>query len=179
MKHIIGLAGIAGSGKDTVANIIVQSDPRYCRVALADPVRRHCISLYGLDHNKLIADYEYKETIIPRWGLSPRQILQRYGTEVCRAIHPDTWVRYLFECIHQSNFFHFVVPDVRFRNEVDAIGRGGGQVWWVERPGAGSDTGAAHISENSVCATDCDSVLINGGTIHDLGRAVAGLVARL
>lgn len=167
---IIGLAGRAGAGKNTVADCLCELMPGARQIAFADPLRRIAADLYGL-HPHQLTDRDAKEAVIPQWGLSPRQILQRLGTEVGRQIHPETWTRYLERQVRAEPGVEWIVTDVRMPNEVDTIERLGGVVWWVERPGAG--TRHAHATESELNPHDFSYSVANDGDLSDLRRAVA------
>jgi len=107
--------------------------------------------------------------------LTPREALQKLGTEWGRECYPDTWVdlcirtsAHLLDNIYarydqqrgayqamvdtQSALNYRIkgvaVPDVRFLNEIRAIKQAGGKVIRISRPGAGLDgAGALHVSE--------------------------------
>lgn len=79
--------------------------------------------------------------------LTPRTLLQLLGTECGRrVIHPEIWVNSLmaeYKGIEQPNkpgqerqisFPNWVITDVRFPNEAEAIKRKGGIVLRIERP---------------------------------------------
>lgn len=170
--NIIGIAGRAGAGKDTVAQFILDEHPDWQRVAFADPLRRVAADLYELDAEQM-SDRDLKEQAIPEWGLSPRQILQRLGTEVARSIHPQTWVLYALRTIADSSASGFVIPDTRFENEVQLIRQLGGLVWWIDRE---TDPVSAHASEKELSACDCDDVIPNTGTLEDLRQTVRGQI---
>jgi hypothetical protein len=167
---IIGLAGRAGSGKDTAAQFILDEHPNWQRVAFADPLRRIAADLYDLDPEQM-SDRGLKEQELPEWGLSPRQILQRLGTEVVRSVHPQTWILYALRTISESDADGFVIPDTRFANEVELIRNLGGVIWWVDRD---TDAVCAHASEKELTAGDCDAVIPNTGSLDDLRAAVRG-----
>jgi hypothetical protein len=102
--------------------------------------------------------------------LTPRVILQKLGTEGGRmAIHPNIWVNALF-----ANFDEhcdWVVTDVRFLNEVQAIKDRGGIVIRVNRPGH-EGTGS-HLSETALDGyRGFDYVINNDGTLEDLKKSV-------
>jgi ABC-type glutathione transport system ATPase component len=129
---IIGITGKKGSGKDTLADMMITE--RKCRatekISLAFDLKRVAQTLWDLDFFQC-NDPVRKEEIDPRWGLSPREILQRLGTEVARSIHPDTWVRRTIATMVEHYSFRdpfahvrpdvFLIPDVRFLNEVAAL----------------------------------------------------------
>ena len=60
-----------------------------------------------------------------KWGFSVGELLQLVGTEVVRSIHPDAWILSLFEH-YDAETSYWILDDVRFRNEADAIRSHGG-----------------------------------------------------
>jgi hypothetical protein len=49
---LVGVAGLAGSGKDTVADILV-SKYGFCRVSFADPLKRYAMEVYDFTEEQL------------------------------------------------------------------------------------------------------------------------------
>lgn len=152
MYELIGIAGKAGSGKDTVAEYIEPFG--YRRRALADNIKFIARFIYDLEPEQM-NDPQLKEQPLDEWdGLTPRQILQRLGTEVGRSVHEETWVRSLFHWIDDhweisSDWGKgYVIPDVRFPNEAKAIRDKGGRLWFVEREESGTISGEGHESES-------------------------------
>ncbi|WP_122614156.1 deoxynucleotide monophosphate kinase [Pseudomonas viridiflava] len=90
MPTIIGLAAVARSGKDTVASMLLEHKD-VAAYALADPLKAGCQSLFGLSDEQTWSD-DIKEEVIQMWGLSPRQMFQRVGTEWLRDHNPDHWL---------------------------------------------------------------------------------------
>jgi hypothetical protein len=65
--------------------------------------------------------------------LTPRYVLQVWGTEVARkSFHDDTWIASLENKLRKTNN-DIVISDVRFPNEIAAIKRAGGVVIRVTR----------------------------------------------
>lgn len=56
---IICLAGDAGAGKDTMADILVKNHG-YLRIALADPLRELCSKVFRMDY-KMFSDHDKKD----------------------------------------------------------------------------------------------------------------------
>ncbi len=179
---IIGLAGLAGSGKDTVADFLVKY---HCfeKLAFADPMKAFCKEMFAFTDEQLHG--KAKELPDPRYnGITPRKVLQTLGTEFGRACYQDLWVDYALRKAGERLRFYrsdgAVISDVRFKNERDAIWKAGGKVWRVVRPGAGLvGATASHVSENEL--TDempYDRVIDNkGGTLEDLQRLVARAIS--
>ena len=130
---IIGLVGYKGSGKTTVAKIL--HDRGYIKIAFANKLKIVAKQIYNLTNEQVYGPA--KDLVDHRYGITPRFILQRLGTEVCRSIHPDTWVMDLENTIvTRSNIKSkcYVIDDVRYPNEVNLVHRLGGEVWLINRP---------------------------------------------
>jgi hypothetical protein len=186
---IIGICGRKRHGKDSVGRILRDING-FQLTAFADPVKRVAMDVYGLSWEQCYGDGPEKERIDPNWDLSPRVIMQRIGTEVGRSIHPDTWIKHTLNNIRSAadgaGFVErddigrrfnripppvastlWVVTDVRFPNEADAIRAIGGCVVKVVRPSLGVSTDE-HPSETSVDLIEADVNIINDGTLNDL-----------
>lgn len=192
--RIVGICGRKRHGKDTVGRIL--QDYGYLTTAFADPVKRVAMDVYGLSWDQCYGEGPDKESVDPRWGLSPRAIMQRLGTEVGRVIHPDTWIRHTLDNVRSAaagtgftlrdddgrRFVRahgvasrWAVTDVRFPNEADAVVAAGGVIVKVVRPSLG-DAPDLHPSETSVDQVRADFTIINDGTIDDLRARVADAV---
>lgn len=178
---LIGLTGIAGSGKDTVREILARHHGYY-GLALADPIREMLKPLLlacGVDLRYMTAR-ELKEQPMPVLGISYRQLAQTLGTEWGRAAHPEFWLRIASASMAEVSLQTFgppcfVVSDVRFPNEAAWIRHLGGQVWRIERPGVAPVR--HHASEALVASIEPDFTLINNGTLADLEIAVGESLA--
>ena len=119
--------------------------------------------------------------------LTPRKLLQLLGTEAGREIiHPNIWVNALFGDYDKDS--NWVITDVRFPNEAQAIKDRGGVVIRVERKPfnrAGGMEGNkqfseqikedTHLSETALDDYDFDYVIENDGSIKDLVEKVKKL----
>lgn len=175
---LIGITGKARSGKDTIAKYLWEQH-EFTRIALADPLKIAVRSIFGLSHEQVYDD-SLKETIVPYWGMSPRQLFQQLGTEAVKGTFgDDTWVRrWLFSYSTLSQTDHVVVPDVRFDIEAGTIRDLGGIIIEVRRgPGLVGSTGD-HASERGL-STLPDAVISNDGTMCELFRKVDAVVREL
>jgi hypothetical protein len=178
---IIGLSGYAQSGKDTVANYLVEHHG-FTRIAFADPIRE---ALYNLD--PVVTDIPEISGMHLKWlvdGLgwerikidSPqvREMLQRFGTEVGRSLWGENfWVDKAMSKV--SAYDKVVITDVRYPNEYDAVKAAGGSMWRVEKPGSVAVNG--HASESALDGFFFDSIVMNKGTIEDLQATISYLIS--
>jgi hypothetical protein len=157
---LIGLYGKARSGKDSVFSYLKEKYlptekcvmiPMYFAHPLKETIGRN---LLGLSGKQLYGDE--KEIVDPRYGKTPRWLLQYLGTEVFRGIKESFWTDKLIREYKQYEsssvpVFCFI-PDVRFRNEFQAVKDAGGQVWKIVRLGHHGASGGieGHASENDL-----------------------------
>jgi hypothetical protein len=140
---IIGVCGLIGAGKDTIADYLVNIH-QFRRESFAHPLKDAVAAVFGWDRELLEGrtkrSREWRETVDPWWSsrlqmphLTPRWVLQYWGTEVIRrGFHDDTWIASLENKLRQSQD-DVVISDCRFPNEIEAIKRSGGKVIRVVR----------------------------------------------
>lgn len=168
--QVLGLAGYARSGKDTVAQELL--DHGYMPMSFASPIKKAMITL-----NPLVdGDKTYKD-IVDDMGIEAakseypeiRRLLQVFGTEVGRSMFgEDFWVEQALKAMPDG--FKVVFTDVRYPNEANAIKDFGGEVWWVSREGIGPLND--HPSENSLDGYPFEFEVKNNGTIEELKSQV-------
>lgn len=160
--RIIGVSGFMRTGKDSVAALLEEYG--YTRLAFADPLRKVAadidptISLVDVPEGLGLAPFDvvtYTQ-LIDKVGYERakevpdfRRFLQRLGTEGIRGNFGEgAWVDLAIKAIEAApDGTKFVIPDVRFPNEADAIHKLGGVVWMTVRPGYGASD---HPSEAEV-----------------------------
>jgi hypothetical protein len=200
---IIGVCGLIGSGKDTIADYLVNIH-QFRRDSFAASLKDAVSQVFGWDREMLEgrtrSSREWREQVDAWWAqrlgmphLTPRWILQNWGTEVCRqGFHEDIWVASIENKLRQSQD-DIVISDCRFPNEVEALRRSGGWVIRVIRGPTPEWWGTAavnpelmprlypevHASEWSWAATEFDRVIPNHGTLQDLYASINDLVRDL
>jgi hypothetical protein len=103
--------------------------------------------------------------------MSVREFLQKLGTEAMReGLHTNVWVNALFADykppkMSQYNPSNWIITDMRFPNEMEAVVARGGITIRVVRPGTSVGT---HPSETALDDAHFDHVISNDGTIEDL-----------
>ena len=140
---IIGIAGFQGSGKDTIADYL-QNIYGFKRDSFAATLKDAVAAVFGWDRELLEGRTQesraWRETVDPWWAnrlsmpnLTPRLVLQKWGTEVARkSWHDDTWIASLENKLRKT-INDIVISDVRFPNEIMSIKRAGGVVIRVVR----------------------------------------------
>lgn len=202
---IIGVCGFIGSGKDTIADYLVGFQG-YRRDSFAGTLKDAVAAVFGWDRELLEGRTPearaWREQVDPWWAtrlnmpdLTPRWVLQYWGTEVCRrAFHDDIWIAAL-EARLARRSDDTVISDVRFPNEIQSIKNAGGKVVWVQRgtipewfsvavsANQGSEEHqirlkefGIHVSETAWAGTEFDAIVDNNGTIDELYTNIKNLV---
>ena len=180
---IIGISGRMGSGKDTVAKMIQEIDAKYRGEETsiweikkyASALKKIASILTGVPET-MFEIPEFKEKNMPEnWRntngylMTYREFLQRLGTEAVRNnIHHNAWVNALMSsCTYKDNW---IVTDVRFHNEMDAIKKKNGIIIRITRPDQYHKS--YHISENALDSENFDFVIENEGGLTELRNKV-------
>jgi hypothetical protein len=140
---IVGLVGFIGAGKGTVADLLVERHS-FFKESFANSVKDACASIFGWDREMLEGatpeSRAWREQKDEWWSeklgkeFSPRLALQLMGTEAGRDVfHPDLWVHTVMRRCEQAPWNNYVIADVRFPNEINAIKNSGGKVIRVRR----------------------------------------------
>jgi hypothetical protein len=203
---IIGICGFIGSGKDTIADYLVNFH-EFRRESFASTLKDAVSAVFGWDRTLLEGRTkearEWREQVDPWWAerlamptLTPRWVLQYWGTEVCRkGFHDDIWISSLENKLRNSKD-HVVISDCRFPNEIASIKNAGGKIIWVQRGQLPEwyETAVAanqghnwafqelkmrkiHASETAWVGTEFDAIVDNNGTIEDLYTQAKSIVS--
>lgn len=140
---IIGICGLIGSGKGTVADILVEHH-NFKKLSFADKLKDGVSAVFGWDRQMLEGDNDesrqWREEKDRFWSketgktITPRLILQLFGTDCMRNGYFDgIWVSLVKQKIIDYPDTNWVIPDVRFPNEVKMIQNVQGEVWQVRR----------------------------------------------
>ena len=142
MQVIIGIAGLIGSGKDTVANHLIERH-NFKRIKFADKLKDGVAAIFEWPRHLLEGDTDesrkWRETPDAFWTkelgeeITPRYVLQKFGTEVRDGFHVHTWTILLKKTILENPDTKYVIPDVRFPHEDKIIKELGGLMWRVSR----------------------------------------------
>lgn len=157
-RRIIGIAGRAGAGKNTVAEMI----PGAAVFGFADPLYEGLAAMLGAPED-MLRSRRSKESPLVWLGKSPRELMQTLGTEWGRGmVAQDLWLRIAKQRI-ETYGGTIVFSDVRFDNEAEWIRNQGGEVWLVER---GQEARHTHSSEAGISPHLIDRVIDNRGPLE-------------
>lgn len=205
---ILAICGFIGSGKDTVADYLVEQHG-FQQVSFAQSLKDSVSAVFGWNRDLLEGrspeSRKWREQVDEWWAerlgmphLTPRWVLQYWGTEVARGgFHDDIWIAAL-EKKMSSSTANMVISDCRFPNEVTALKRMGGWLIHVTRgprPAWYTDAVRAcqgdhlsrqrlenqgiHSSEWRWVNSPADYTIANEGTLADLYRSIDQLITEI
>jgi len=211
---LLGLAGQAGSGKSTVGEYLANRYG-FVRFSFSDSLYKEVAAAYGLDSEDILRDRDTKEVPqaffaaencsdagfaavavdkLERMStisagkyqsLSPRQVLQWWGTDYRRAFDADYWVKQAEA--HIANVWavyqfpeqrpqYWVNESVRFENEREWVRKFAcGNVWHIRRDGVAPVN--THVSETPLPMLDHERELYNRDTIERLHKGIELLLS--
>ena len=197
---IIGLYGAQGSGKDTIANIMVAKHG-FVKISFASALKDVVSILFSWPREMLEGDTPesriWREAPDPNWshktgiaGFSPRKSLQYVGTDLIRnQVYANIWtgiVENRISMILDANpAAKIVITDCRFLNEIDMLKkfcRGGENrvdvfIIKVERPST-EVVEKNHVSETQYLEHKIDMTLLNNSTIEALEKSLDWVLNR-
>ena len=203
---IIGITGLISSGKDTAADYLIRFHG-FKKLSYAGTLKDCVASIFSWDREMLEgttqSSREWREEVDDWWAkrlnmphLTPRWVLQYWGTEVARKnFHNDIWVASVENKLRNTND-NVVITDCRFKNEVDAIKKAGGMTLRIERgvqpnwlnfatdynitqnPQALAELidQNIHASEYSSVGLKYDHMVDNNKTIDDLHKNIQSII---
>lgn len=174
---LIGTAGPAGSGKDTVADYLVKYHG-FEKMAFAGPLKVMLASV-GLAEPE---DRAMKEQLVPGFEFTWRQAAQDLGTKWGRGLQENIWLKlaelYL-ERRRQQGVERVIFTDLRFENEAAMLRTLGGQVWHIIGRKADLGASAGHVSEKKIDFFDGDRIINNDGHLLTLYQQAVSLLIEL
>lgn len=197
---IVGLVGFIGAGKGTVADLLVQRHD-FEKESFANSVKDAVSVIFGWNRALLEGDTpdsrDWREQDDEYWSkklgkpFSPRLALQLMGTEAGRDVfHPDLWVHTAIRRCENAPWHNYVIADVRFPNEINAIREAGGVIARIKRGpepewydaayavnmGKTVEPPDVHFSEWAWIGSDVDFEISNDGSVEELIEKVDLLV---
>lgn len=197
---LIGLAGLARTGKDTVGNFLV-SHRNLKAYAFADPLKQACSATFGVPVNEFYDD-NLKDEMHSFWGITRREMMQKLGTECVRHVFGyDTWIRRAklgWDLLNEnpvnrtSGLYNtdekyiemgevydgMVITDCRFDNEAEFVKNEGGVIIEITRD-IDKVGISGHESEAGVSPNYIDFNIYNASTLKYLYGQVDEVMKKL
>ena len=139
LPKIIGICGLIGSGKDTVASFIQEIFPQYENAFFADNLKKSICAMYGWDYNRIKGltpeDRYWREQPDEYWSnklgydVTPRNVMQKIGPLMRNNINSAFWVYSLEKTMPKFT----LLTDVRYAEEIDLVRRYSGIIIEVDR----------------------------------------------
>jgi Phosphomevalonate kinase len=173
----IAISGKAKSGKDTLSRIIIKKLNLQANevklLAFATAIKKIIQTMFpGCDPNCLYGASELRETIIPGFSVSYRDVLCDIG-KLGRSYDPDIWVKNLFEemklCKSTDNF---IVTDLRFKNEFEKLKSAGFLMVRIKRQDSRKSNDISETQQDEILDSEFDYVFDNSGSLHELEELV-------
>lgn len=182
MIKILSLSGNKGAGKDEICKMLQRDFKNVVRLAFADELKKEVSDIFRIELSELHKDEEYKNNtytyhswyaLHSKYGvkkptnnagnnLTIRELLQIYGTEICRAKDEDYWIDIMDDKIIDIDADTYltgediliVLTDTRFRNELKMGDKCKYYTSiWLNRKSTGSTD--SHISEQDL-SNECE-----------------------
>ncbi len=204
---ILGINGYSGSGKDTIGKLLQDLYPEenWKIKKFAGKLKTVASLLSGIPQSNF-EDQDFKKTLLgTEWwtacdeGLQPmtvRDFLQKLGTEGLRVgLHENTWVNALMADYKPETMYvvnpitgsldakvdtkmpNWVITDVRFPNEAQAIKEKVGYVIRIDRPGVKPINN--HPSETSLDTWKFDYKIANVSDIVSLAFTLTNIISKI
>lgn len=183
---IIGLNGLAGSGKDTIADFLVENY-NFKKVSFATILKHIIAIIFSWNREKLDGlteqDRLWRETTDEWWSsalnipnFTPRYAMQNIGTNLFRHhFNENIWILSMqrkIEIFLQNNSSNIVITDCRFENEIEFVKKMGGIVVLVKR----DESRKAKMNHESERETDThDATIYNNCSKDELYEEIKKL----
>lgn len=167
---VIGIAGQKGSGKDTVARMLIENvrtSVTFQVFHFADHLKACCSLIHGVDPS-LFEERDLKDTFIPGTVVTPRKLLCDTADALKSMFGPDFFVRFVRQKILDLPATDLVIlADVRFPMEMALVDELDGHLLHVTRSSLVPDP-MPHNSEIPLQMRPEDYPIANNGSMDDL-----------
>lgn len=166
---IIAICGARRSGKDTLARIL-ETQYGYKHLKISHELKSIVSQLFTLNDEQL--ENDNKDIVDGRYGITPREIMQFFGTEMMQyklsELLPQMgrkfWIKLFIEkyIISQTND-KIVISDLRFLHEYDELKKYNAVIVKIERENNPykNDKLDTHVSETEYNQIPFDHILKN------------------
>ena len=137
---------------------------RPCKIyAFADVLKEFSVDVLGLEYNQVYGTNEEKNspthllwedmpTGNNKGPMTGREVLQYFGSDICRKMYENIWFDACIRRIRKDNPELALISDVRFSNEIKGVQNEGGVVFGLPRDIVnGKDTHSSEQVDLSLC----------------------------
>ena len=199
---IIGICGFQSSGKDSIANFLIDYYG-FQKLSFAGALKDIVSILFGWSRTKLEGltpeDREWRNIVDKWWSetlgmpqLTPRFVLQHFGTDLFRKhFHQDIWIKIVENKLNQLTKINIniVITDCRFENEINLITKYGGKIikvyrniphWFhdYQRGISVEQADFLHVSEINWIRSPCDYEITNDETLDELYEKIKYIIEK-
>lgn len=178
---IIGISGKAQAGKDTIGNMLAYffsggnaglnfrrlrdyyKETSWEHKYFGLPLKQCLIPLLNCSLEDL-NDQSFKQSKLPWLNCTVRELLQKFGTGVRNTVDSEFWVKALFKDYSENS--NWIITDVRFKSEAQAIKDRGGIIIRVNRNTAGAGNHQSEVDLDDY--QDFDYIIDNNKSLEDL-----------
>lgn len=185
MYRPILIVGKIGSGKTTVAEMLGKYG--YDKTSFASPLKNFAVSI-GFTKTQIYGTQKQKQEINSFYGISGREFMQKFGTDICRNVLSDKipnmklnnmalWPRVMEGKLRK--YKNIVIPDGRFVDEAQLVREYGGIVVRISREHnefSANQEFDKHDSEMEMDIIKHDIMIVNDGTLDELEVKVDGIM---
>ncbi len=187
MSRIIAICGLMRSGKDTIADYLC-AQKGYEKIRIADTLKKTIQVLFGFSMDQLEGDR--KDNLDTCWGITPRQAMQFFGTEVMQFqiqqllpnVGRNFWIASLVSQIKTRPCNNtYVISDLRFVHECEYLRKHFKHVYIIKVFNANIKhcEGHMHNSEQEYKSIDEDFCIHNDEDLKTLYCKVDTLVSQI
>lgn len=155
---LIGITGLAGSGKNTFAEAVVQEGWKL--YSFSDPIKNGLAAMFGFPRDWL-DDKETKESVVHPYGVSLQHMMQTLGTEWgMRLIHSDVWILRAKRFVAEASLIYpgVVISDVTSPEQAKFIRDNGGLLVHLVRGGVTLDEVVKWFEPDDLVVYNDDSI---------------------
>lgn len=186
---IIAITGKKGSGKDTLADIMV-NDYQFVKYRFADDIKLIAKILFDFDDEQLYGNK--KDKLDKNWNIYPREFYQKFGTDYIQQIFPkhfpnlfnniekrEFWLKkfkiWYQKKLNENKVFFVVISDLRFIHEYNFLKEMNAYIIKIERDNISNTNNINHISETELDNFTDDKfnyIIKNNSSIYNLKNIV-------
>lgn len=185
----IAISGKARSGKDTLGKLLIKelgfSSRQIKKLAFADPIKHICKIMFPtVDNKHLFGPSEYRTIEIQNAlsdgkPLTIRQNLLDVGT-YARKYNEDIWINnFNYEYLKNQDKKLFIVPDLRFRNEIEYLKRENFFLIRIKRQASQIINHISETGQDDISDDEFDIVINNDYTLLELKQSVLSIIPKI